>query len=146
LKPTQSIETITLDDALSLFKLPRVLGEFEGKEIKANIGRFGPYIQHNSKFVSIPKDKDPYDISLEESIELVISKRESDANKFIMEFSDEDIQVLLGRYGAYIKKGKNNYKIPKGVEAKDLTLEAIKEIITEADKNPAKPKRSFKKK
>lgn len=146
LKPAQSIETITLDEALSLFKLPRVLGEFEGKEIKANIGRFGPYIQHNSKFVSIPKDKDPYDISLEESIDLVLSKRESDANKFIMEFSDEDIQVLLGRYGAYIKKGKNNYKIPKGIEAKDLTLEAIKDIITETDKNPAKPKRSFKKK
>lgn len=146
LKPTQSIETISIEEALDLFKLPRSLGEFEGKEVKANIGRFGPYVQHNSKFVSIKKEQDPYEISLEDAVKLIEEKRESDANKFIAEFSKEDIQVLMGRYGAYIKKGKENYKIPKGEEASTLTAERCLEIIAEADKSPKKPKRSFKKK
>jgi DNA topoisomerase-1 len=144
LKAQQSIETITLKEALDLFKLPRVLGEFEGKEVKANIGRFGPYVQHDGKFVSLPKGTDPYEVNLDEAEALILAKRESDANKFIAEFPEQDIQVILGRFGAYIKKGKENYKIPKGTEAKHLTLEDCLSIISEADKAPKKTKRGKK--
>lgn len=140
LKAGQSIEDITLEQALDLFKLPRVLGDFEEKEMKVAIGRFGPYIQHNSKFVSMKKEQDPYEITAEEAIQTILEKRESDANKFIKEFEKEGIQILLGRWGAYIKKGKDNYKIPKGREAKDLELEEVLEIITESDKAPKKGK------
>ncbi|MCB0538100.1 MAG: type I DNA topoisomerase [Chitinophagales bacterium] len=131
LLPTQSIETITLEEALELFKLPRDLGEFEGKVIKASIGRFGPYVLHNKVFVSIPKASglDPNTINVQEAVELIKAKREADANKFIMAFEEEDIQVLNGRWGPYIKKGKQNFKIPKGVEAEKLTLEKVNEII-----------------
>lgn len=129
LRANQSIETIGFDEAMELFKLPRMLGEFEGKEIKVSIGRFGPYVQHDSKFVSLKKEQDPYEISLDEAIELIKSKREADANKFIAEFKEYDIQVLNGRYGAYIKKGKDNYKIPKDKKAEYLTLEDCLEII-----------------
>lgn len=131
LLPTQSIETITLEEALELFKLPRDVGEFEGKVIKASIGRFGPYVLHNKVFVSIPKASglDPNTINVQEAVELIKAKREADANKFIMAFEEEDIQVLNGRWGPYIKKGKQNFKIPKGVEAEKLTLEKVNEII-----------------
>ena len=144
LKAQQSIETITLEEALDLFKLPRVLGEFEGKEVKANIGRFGPYVQHDGKFVSLPKGTDPYEINLEEAEALILAKRESDANKFIAEFPEHDIQVLQGRFGPYIKKAKDNYKIPKGTEAKLLSLDECLSIISEAEKSPKKPKRGKK--
>jgi DNA topoisomerase-1 len=131
LLPTQSIETITLEEALELFVLPRVVGEFEGEEVKAAIGRFGPYLLHKKKFVSITKisELDPYTIKIKDAIQLIEEKRESDANKFIMEFEDEDIQVLNGRWGPYIKKGKANFKIPKDVEAEKLTLAQVLEII-----------------
>lgn len=131
LLPTQSIETITLEEALELFKLPRDVGEFEGKVIKASIGRFGPYVLHNKVFVSIPKASglDPHTINVQDAVELIKAKREADANKFIMEFEEEGIQVLNGRWGPYIKKGKQNFKIPKGVEAEKLTLEKVNEII-----------------
>lgn len=129
LRPGQSIETITFDEAMSLFKLPRVLGEFENKEVKVNVGRFGPYILHNNKFVSLKKEHDPYTISLEEAIELIEAKREAEANALIQEFEAEGIQILKGRYGPYIKKGKENYKIPKGVEAAAMTLNEVLEIV-----------------
>jgi len=102
LRHGQSIETINLEEALELFKLPRSLGDFEDMEVKAAIGRFGPYILHNKKFVSIPKDQDPYTISFDEAVELVLAKRKSDSEKMISDFKEEDIQVLNGRYGAYI--------------------------------------------
>lgn len=131
LRSTQSIETITLPEALELFKLPRVLGQLEGKDVKASIGRFGPYIQHDKLFVSIPKDKDPYTITLEDALTLIREKAEQNANRLIHNFEKEGIQVLNGRYGPYIKKGKDNYKIPKDKTAEYLTLEDVMMIIGE---------------
>lgn len=129
LRANQSIETITFDEAMELFKLPREVGEFEGKVIKVSIGRFGPYVQHDSKFVSLKKEQDPYTITHEEAVELIKAKREADANKFIAEFKEHDIQILNGRFGPYIKKGKDNYKIPKGMTAETLTEAEVLEIV-----------------
>jgi DNA topoisomerase-1 len=131
LRATQSIETITFEEALELFKLPRTLGQLEGKDVKASIGRFGPYIQYDKLFVSIPKDKDPYTINFEDAQTLIKEKAEKDAARIIQHFEAEDIQVLNGRYGPYIKKGKDNYKIPKDKSAEHLTLEDIQLIIGE---------------
>lgn len=143
----QHIETIKLEEALELFKLPRELGKFEDKIVKASIGRFGPYIMHNSKFVSITKASglDVYKINLKEAIELIEAKRKADAEKHIMSFPEEEIEVLNGRWGPYIKKGKTNYKIPKDVDAKTLTLEQVLDIMKN---QPAKKtrKRATKKK
>lgn len=131
LRANQSLETITFEEALELFKLPRTLGQLDGKDVKANIGRFGPYIQHDKLFVSIPKDRDPYTINLEDALTLIREKAEKDAAKLILNFEAEGIQVLNGRYGPYIKKGKDNYKIPKDKSAEHLTLEEIQMIIGE---------------
>ena len=145
LLPTQSIETISLEEALELFILPRVVGDFEGEEVKAAIGRFGPYLLHKKKFVSITKasELDPYTIKIKDAIQLIEEKREADANKFIMEFEEEDIQVLNGRWGPYIKKGKANFKIPKDVDAEKLTLAKVLDII---ENQPAKKGRAKAKK
>jgi DNA topoisomerase-1 len=145
LRANQSIETVTYEEAMELFKLPRVVGEFEDKEIKVSIGRFGPYVQHDSKFVSLKKEQDPYTITLEDSIELIKAKRESDANKFIAEFKEHDIQVLNGRFGPYIKKGKENYKIPKDKNAETLTEAEVLEIVAAGPSKKA-PKKGFAKK
>jgi DNA topoisomerase-1 len=131
LRATQSLETITFEEALELFKLPRTLGQLDGKDVKASIGRFGPYIQHDKSFVSIPKDKDPYTINFEDALTLIREKAEKDAAKLILNFEAEGIQVLNGRYGPYIKKDKDNYKIPKDKSAEHLTLEEIQMIIGE---------------
>ena len=136
LRPGQFIENITLENAMELFKMPRDLGLFEEKPVVANIGRFGPYVLHDKKFVSIPKDMDPYDITGEQAIELIKTKRISDANRTIKLFSENpEIQVLNGRFGPYIKAGKKNVKIPKGRDPKDLTLE---ECLTLAENTPEK--------
>lgn len=142
LQEGQSISSITFEEAMKLFELPRVVGEFEGKEMKVNIGRFGPYVMHDGKFASLKKEQDPYTIKGDEAIVLIKEKREKDANKYIKEFKEEGIEVLNGRWGPYIKQEKKNYKIPKDVEAKDLTLEDCLKIIKEA---PAKKKRTKKK-
>ena len=142
LRATQSIETITFEEALELFKLPRTLGQLEEKDVKASIGRFGPYIQYDKSFVSIPKDKDPYTITYDEALVLIKEKAEKDANRTILNFEAEGIQVLNGRYGPYIKKGKDNYKIPKDKTADLLTLEDIQLIIGE--QGPTKKGRSFR--
>lgn len=132
----QSIHSITFDEAMDLFKLPRVVGEFEGLPIKANTGRFGPYIQHGKLFVSLKEDT-PFSVDEARAIELIGIKREQEANKFISSFGD--IEVLNGRFGPYIKQGKNNYKIPKGTDPKTLTEEACKAIILATpDKKPAR--------
>ncbi len=141
LKPSQSMDTITLKEALSLFKLPRNLGMFEEQEVIVNDGRFGPYAKHGNLFASLGKNIDPMEITLEQAIELIVAKREKDKNKFIAEFEDGKIQVLNGMYGPYIKSGKNNYKIPKDTEASSLTLDEIKEIIATA---PEKKKGGFR--
>ena len=139
LRKDQLMETITLEDAFELFKLPRTIGDFENKTVVAAVGRFGPYIRHDSKFVSIPKDKDPLDITLDEAIELIEKKREQDRNKYIKTFEqDAEVQILNGRYGPYIAYKKKNYKIPKTQKPEELTFEATMEIIKETDEGPAK--------
>jgi DNA topoisomerase-1 len=130
LKKGQFIENITLEDALELFKLPRDVGMFEDKKVVAAIGRFGPYIRHDGAFVSLGKEQDPLSINEEEAIKLIQDKREADAKKHIKSFDeDPEIQVLNGRWGPYIKKGKDNFKIPKGKEAETLTYAETIEII-----------------
>ena len=143
----QSMSTLTLEEALKLFEFPRTLGEFEGKEVQVAIGRFGPYVRHDGKFVSIPKDIEPAALTLQEAEELIVAKREKDANKTIKIFDEEpDTQVLNGRYGPYIASGGKNYKLPKTVtDPAALTLAEVKEIIAAADAAPAKPKRGRKK-
>jgi len=135
LKKGQLIESITLKEALDLFKLPRSLGLFEEKEVTVNIGRFGPYIKHDNKFYSIPKDDEPYSISLERAIEVIKLKRKEEAEKVIKTFKKEpNIQILNGRFGPYIKNGKKNIKIPKDKNPSKLTLKECKKIIDEKTK------------
>ena len=136
-----SITNITLEEALVLFKMPKELGLFEEKKVVIGIGRFGPYIRHDSKFVSL-KEIDPHEIKLDTAIEMIVQKREDDANKIILEFPENsDISVLNGRWGPYIKAGKLNVKIPKDQDPKELTLE---ECLKLAKNAPAKKK--FKRK
>lgn len=143
LRKDQFIENITLEDAMELFKLPRALGEFEEKPVQANTGRYGPYIRHDGKFASLKKEQDPYTIKLDDAIALILEKREADANKYIKTF-DEDDQcfVLNGRFGAYIKFGKKNVKIPKDKKPEELTYEECKDL---AEKTPEKKGRGRKK-
>jgi DNA topoisomerase-1 len=139
LRPGQLIENITLEEALELFKLPRVLGEFEGKPMKASVGRFGPYIVHDNKFYSIPKPDDAWSVDESKAVEIIMNKREAEANKLIKEFEvagEDAIRLLNGRWGPYMAQGKNNYKLPKGTDAASITLETCLEIISK-DKKPA---------
>lgn len=141
----KNMDTITLDEALYLFTLPRVVGQTsEGEDIKANIGRFGPYLQVKTKFYSLKTD-DPYKIELPRALEVIKEIDEAKAKATIKVFEKEKIHVLIGQYGPYIKQGRKNFKIPKGIEAEDLTLEQCEEIIakdpkskTAAKKAPAK--------
>jgi len=145
LRAGQSLSTITLEEALKLFDFPRNLGEYEEKEVSVAIGRFGPYVKHDGKFVSIKKEEDPASINLERCIELIEEKRLIEKNKIIHSFKDGEVQVLNGRYGAYLAINKQNYKIPKDVDTATLTLEeCIK--ISEDPKNMPKKKFSRKKK
>ena len=124
LQKEQSIQTISLDEALSLFKLPRTLGDFEEKTVVVGQGRFGPYVRHNSQFVSIPKEQDPLALNLEDAIALIHTKREADANKRIKVFEENtEVQILNGRWGPYIVVGKDNVKIPKGKTPDQLSLQ-----------------------
>ncbi|OAV67711.1 DNA topoisomerase 1 [Bacteroidales bacterium Barb4] len=136
----QSIETITLAEALKLFDLPRTVGEYGGETVTAAIGRFGPFIRHNGKFVSIPKHLNPHTITLEESVALIEDKIKADGERLIKKFEEEpELEILKGRYGPYIAFQKKNYKIPKAVaEPSALTLEEVRQIIADADKEPAK--------
>ncbi|WP_303924050.1 type I DNA topoisomerase [Draconibacterium sediminis] len=130
LRTGQHIETITLEEALDLFKLPRELGEYEGKKVTVAIGRFGPYVRHDNKFVSLGKEDDPYSVQLDRAIELIEAKREKDRNAVVKIFEeDAELQVLNGRWGPYIKHGKKNYKIPKTTKAEELTFEDCMKII-----------------
>lgn len=146
LRPGQKLDTITLEEALELFKLPRLLGEtVEGEEVAASVGRFGPYIRYASKFVSLPKEDDPYTVTLERALELVAAKKKADAEKQIKIFEDEGISVLNGRYGPYVTDGNKNAKIPKDVEPKSLTLEQCKEMIEAAPVSRRGKKKAKKK-
>ena len=132
----QFIENITLADALELMKMPRDMGLFEDLPVVINIGRFGPYVLHDKKFISIPKEEDPYAVIPARAVELIEAKRVLDANRLIKGFTENpDIQILNGRFGPYIKAGKKNVKIPKGKEPTELTLE---ECVTLAENAPEK--------
>lgn len=139
LRKNQSIQTINLEEALDLFKLPRTLGEFEGQEVSAAIGRFGPYVRYGKTFVSL-KEIDPLDVTLEQAVELIKEKLEADKNKYINTFDNNgtEIQVLNGRYGPYIKVGRKNYKIPKDKVAEELSMEDCLEIIESTPKKAKK--------
>ena len=146
LRKGQFIENLTIEDALELFKLPRIVGQFEDKDMTANLGRFGPYVRHDSKFFSLTKEQDPHTINAEEAVALIENKRKTDAERLIKAFLENpDIQVLNGRFGPYIVAGKKNVKIPKGEEPTDLTLERCLELAEATPDKPAKGGRFGKK-
>jgi DNA topoisomerase-1 len=146
LRPGQSLETITLEEALDLFKLPRALGETaEGEEVVAAIGRFGPYIRYGSKFVSL-KDADPHDVSLDHALNLIAEKKEFDANRIIKSFDGTEIQILRGRYGPYITDGNKNARMPKDREPESLTQSECEELIAAAPERKRGKKKTSKKK
>jgi DNA topoisomerase-1 len=140
LLPGQKMDELELEAALELFNLPRDLGQTpDGEEVAANIGRFGPYVRYDKKFVSIPKDEDPHTITLERALELVAEKKKADSERVIKTYEGSNLQVLKGRYGPYITDGKKNGRIPKDREPDSLTLDECKEIIAAA---PARKKRA----
>lgn len=146
LRQNQSIETITLEEALELFRLPRTIGTFEETEVVVNIGRFGPYAQHAGQFYSLKKEMDPYTVGLDKVAPLIVEKRKAKAESEIKVFAKEKIRILKGPYGPYIKQGLRNYKIPKEKMENPaaLTIEEVKAIIEEAKANP--PKKTARKK
>jgi len=144
----QSIETITLDEALKLFELPRTLGEFEGKTVVVGVGRFGPFIRHDGKFVSIPKTLNPLSISLDEAVTLIQEKRTQEEQRHIKTFEEEpELEILNGRFGPYIAYKGKNYKIPKsGYTPTEMTLEECLALVKEAEDKPATKRRVVRKK
>ncbi|MBR4294519.1 MAG: type I DNA topoisomerase [Bacteroidaceae bacterium] len=142
MKPGQTLETITLEEALELFSLPRTLGNFEGKEVTIGAGRFGPYIKHNNIYVSLPKSHDPLTVSLEEATELIEGKRKAEAERIIKTYEQEPaLQVLNGRFGPYIAYNGKNYKLPKSATPTELTLEECLEIVKQqSEREPAAAK------
>lgn len=142
LKKGQSIETISMDEVMELFKLPRTLGDFEETTVVVNIGRFGPYVRHDSKFASIPKELDPMTIGLDQAILLILAKREAEAKKLIQSFDeDPELQVLNGRFGPYIAYKGNNYKIPKTQNPQELSAEACMTLIKNQGEKAPKVKK-----
>lgn len=140
LQKNQSIQSVTLEDALTLFKLPREVGEYKGEKVTANVGRFGPYVKYQNTFVSLKKDEgdDPLSVTIQRAVELIDEKLEQLRKSKIKTFEEEpELEVLKGRYGPYIKFKKKNYKIPKDLTPEDLTLEQCKEII---EQGPTKRK------
>lgn len=149
MKKGQSTETLTLEEALELFKLPRTLGEFEAKEVSVGAGRFGPYIKHDGKYVSLPKDEDPLKVSLEKAVELILAKREAEAKRFIKSFEeDPEMEILNGPYGPYISYKKKNYRPPKDKKesAAGLTFDECMKIINAETEKPKKTPRARGKK
>lgn len=134
LAPGQLIESITLEEALRLFLLPRKVGSYNGIDIIATKGKFGPYLKYGDKNTSLPRGKDPLTVTLEECISLIDSiGNKAAANTPLLEFKESDIQVINGRYGPYIKHDGKNFKIPKGTDAATLTEERCKEIISSSE-------------
>jgi DNA topoisomerase-1 len=147
LRPGQKMNDITLEEAFELFKLPRKLGETEdGLPVSASVGRFGPYVRYGDKYVSIRGDDDPYTIELPRALELIEQKKIEDANRIILDFEADGIQVLNGRYGPYITDKKKNARVPKDREPKSLTLEECKELIAAAPERGRRGKKKTKKK
>lgn len=145
-----SMETIKLEEALELFKLPRTLGDFEDTPVSIGAGRFGPYVRHDDKYYSLAKGVDPMTITLDEAIAVIMEKREAEKQKFIKSFEEEpELQILNGRYGPYISYQKKNYKIPQNVVPQDLNLQTCFDIIklqSEKAEAPKKRKAPAKKK
>lgn len=143
MKKGQSMETITLEEALELFKLPRTIGEFEGKTVTIGVGRFGPYIQHSGAYVSLPKTLDPMKVTLDEAEQLIVEKRTKEAERHIKKFDEEpELEILNGRYGPYISYKGNNYKIPKDIVPQDLSLHSCMELIKlQGEKEASAPKK-----
>jgi len=147
LRSGQMIETISLEDALELFKLPKKIGQFEGMEMTVSIGKFGPYVRHDGAFYSLPKEVDPHSVDENTAIQLIEEKRKKNAEKLIKGFPENpDIKILNGRWGPYIEFGKLNIKIPKGKEPIDLTYTEVIALTQAAEKEPKKGKRKFAKK
>lgn len=145
LRKDQRLETITFQEALDLFKLPRLIGMFEDKEMVVAVGRFGPYVRHNSIFVSLKKEDDPMTISAERCVEVILAKRQAEIDKYIKTFPERpEVQLLNGRWGPYLVIDKNNFKLPKGTDAASLTLDECLAIAADP-KNASKGNR-FKKK
>ena len=145
LKKGQSLDSLTLDEALDLFALPRTLGEYEDTAVVVNTGRFGPYIQLGKMYVSLPAGIDPMALTLEESISLIEKKRQYEQQRQIKTFAENpSVEILNGPYGPYIAMNGKNYKIPSGVEPATLDLAACMEIITKASEKPASPRRRKK--
>ena len=145
LQKNQSISSITLEEALKLFELPRSLGEYEGKDVSVSTGRFGPYVKHDGKFVSLPKDSDPYSFNFDDAVQLIEDKRRKDREKVIKIFdNDTDMQLLNGRYGPYLAYKGTNYRIAKNTDVEKMTYEDCQNIVNSTDASPAK--RSRKKK
>lgn len=142
----QSIETLTLEEALPLFDLPRRVGELDGKPIDAAVGRFGPYLKYDGMFISIPKGCDPHHITFDEANKLIAEKKEKEANKHIKSFPEDPyLQILNGRFGPYIFYNKANYSVPKGTVPAELTYEETRKIIDAALSKPAKSAKRKKK-
>lgn len=135
----QSLETITLEEALDLFRLPITIGQFENDDVVIGVGKYGPYVRHNSKFFSLSKTDDPYTISMDRAIEIILAKRTEQENRNIKQFEEEpELLVLNGRYGPYISYKKKNYRIPKSRKPEELTLDECREIIEKADSRAKK--------
>ncbi len=144
LRPGMKMDSVTLEEALELFKLPRHLGETaEGKAISTNVGRFGPYVKYGSEYASLKKDDDPYTITLERALELIAEKQQKDADKLLRDFGN-GLQVIKGRWGPFLKQGKINAKLPKDRDIDSLTLEEAQALITAA--TPVKPSKKTAKK
>ena len=140
LEKGMSIETITLDEALKLFRLPRTLGEYNGAEIKVSSGRYGPYAQWKTMFASLPQGTDPLTVTLDEAVALIKEKQEAEAKRHIKKFDEEpELEIMNGRYGPYIAYKGNNYKIPEGITPEDLNLQACMDLI-KLQSDPDKPK------
>ena len=140
----KSIETITLDEALELSRLPRNIGEYEGDIVTIGSGRFGPYVQHGGKYVSLPKEMDPMTVTLADAIKLIAEKREQERQRHIKSFEeDSTMQVLNGRFGPYITCDGKNYRLPKSLHerAAQLTYAECKEIVDKAPEPKARRKK-----
>lgn len=133
------IETITFEDALDLFKLPKKIGEFEGKEMTVAIGRFGPYIRHNNAFYSLPKDVDPHGVTTDTAIQIIQDKRQRDIEKVVKVFDENpDARIENGRWGPFIRFGKQNIKMPKGTDVASVTYADVLKWAEAGDKKPKK--------
>ena len=132
LQKGQSLETITLEEALSLFDLPKNIGEYEGEVMTVAVGRFGPYVRHAGKFYSLPKDTDPLSCTAEQAIEIIREKRESEEKSLLKSFAeDADLSIRTGRFGLYLKYKTDNYKLPKDVDPTSMSYDDCMKLIAE---------------